>query len=76
MSKYMYIKISGINDVTDFVKHATSVDGDIVVKRGKYCVDGKSLLGLFSLELDQGVTVEYPIDADAFEQYIEQFATE
>jgi len=76
MSKYMYIKMSGINDVTEFVKRATAVDGDIVVKRGKYCVDGKSLLGLFSLDLDEGVTVEYPTDADAFEQYIEQFASE
>lgn len=69
----MIIKISGIADLSHFVQAATQVDGDVIVRKGKYVVDGKSLLGMFSIDPTLGVTVEYPEDAKAFEDYIEIF---
>ena len=70
---HMLIKISGIADLSHFVQAATQVDGDVIVRKGKYVVDGKSLLGMFSIDPTLGVTVEYPEDAKAFEDYIETF---
>ena len=72
--KTLFIKINGITDVTTFVKMATSVeDADILVKKGKFCIDAKSLMGIFSLDLSEGVTVEYPESAKDFENYIMNF---
>ena len=70
---HMLIRISGIADLSHFVQAATQVDGDVIVRKGKYVVDGKSLLGMFSIDPTLGVTVEYPEDAKAFESYIETF---
>ena len=72
--KKMFIKINGISDVATFVANAIKVeDGDVIVSSGKYSVDGKSLMGVFSLSLREGVTVEYPETAVEFENYIKNF---
>ena len=71
--KNMYIKINGISDLAHFVQSATQVDGDVLVKKGKFTVDGKSLLGMFSIDPTLGVSVNYPDDAIAFEEFITQF---
>ena len=74
--KKIFIKITEIDKVNEFVQHARSVQGDILVSRGKFCVDGKSILGMYSLNLNQGCTVEYPDDAKEFDEFIQQFVGE
>ena len=76
MKKTKLIKINGIADVTAFVKMASQVDGDVTLYRGKYVVDGTSLLGVFSVDPSEGVTVEYPEDAEVFEEFINKFECE
>lgn len=71
--KEMIISIKGLNDVYKFVAMAQEVEGDITVQRGRYAVDGKSVLGIFSLDMSQDVTVTYPSEAIDFENFIEQF---
>ena len=71
--KTLFIKVSAISDVTNFCQAAARVDGDVTVRKGKYVIDGKSLMALFSLDMSTGVTVEYPEDADTFEEFIWQF---
>lgn len=71
--KEMYIKINGISDLAHFVQQATQVDGDVLVEKGKFTVDGKSLLGMFSIDPTLGVNVNYPDDANEFEDFISQF---
>lgn len=73
LEKQMIIKISGIADVTKLAQEAHCVDGDIYVKKGVYCIDGKSLMGLFSIDMSGGATIIYPSDAIEFENYIKQF---
>ena len=73
MKKTKFIKMNGITDVTVFVKMASQVDGDVTLYRGKYVVDGTSLLGVFSVDPSEGVTVEYPENAKAFEEFINNF---
>lgn len=67
------VKIMNINDLYTFVKVATKVDGDVVVTRGRFAVDGKSLMGLMSIDTSMGVTVEYPVDATHFEEFLIAF---
>lgn len=71
--KKMRIKITGIHDAIDFVETAACVNGDINIYKGRYVVDGKSLLGIFSIDISTGCTVEYPETAIDFENYIQQF---
>lgn len=74
--KKMYIKITGIHDVTEFICNAATVDGDVTCKRGKYVIDGKSAMGVLSIDVAEGFVVEYPETADDFEQFISQFKCE
>ena len=74
--KKVFVKIPGINDVNLFVNNARMVNGDILVSRGKFCVDGKSVLGMFSLDVTDGCTVQYPDDAKDFEEFLQQFVGE
>ena len=71
--KEMIISIKGLHDVYTFISKAQAVDGDVTVKRGRYAVDGKSVLGIFSLDMSQDITVIYPTSAVEFDQFCEQF---
>ena len=71
--KQMIISIKNVNDVYDFIKKASKVEGDVLLKRGNFAVDGKSFLGMLSIDISQDVIVMYPSDAVEFEQYIIQF---
>ena len=74
--KKVFIKIVEIDKVYDFVQHARGVRGDVLVSRGKFCVDGKSILGMYSLNVSQGCTVEYPEDAKEFDEFIQELVGE
>lgn len=71
--KNKYIKITSINDLSNFVIEASKVDGDVLIYRGKYCIDGKSMLGLMSIDISDKCKIEYPEDAIEFEKFIKQF---
>lgn len=67
------ISIKSLNDVYNFINKAQSVDGDVTIKRGRYCVDAKSILGVFSVDMSQEVTITYPGTATDFDEFCEQF---
>lgn len=71
--KKMYVAINTINKVTEFVQKASQVDGDVICSKGRYTVDGKSIMGIFSIDVSEGIVVEYPETATEFEKYISQF---
>lgn len=54
----MKININTIEKAKEFVSICSKYrDGDILVKQNKYAVDGKSILGIFSLNLVEPVKV-------------------
>ena len=68
-----YIKVNSITDIAMLVKNAIAMQGDVNITKGKYCVDAKSIMGVFSLDLATGATIEYPDDAKEFDKYISKF---
>lgn len=58
-------------DVKEFVNFAQYYGGEVTVRHGKYAVDGKSILGVFSLDLTQVLEVEYT--EEDFGKAIEKF---
>ena len=73
MKKVRGIRITEINDAKHLVALATQIDGDVIITKGKYCVDCKSLIGVFALDLSTGVTIEYPEDVIEFDNFIKKF---
>ena len=54
----MTIELKTIQDVKDFIEvSSTYHDSEIVIMQGRYRVDGKSILGIFSLNLLEPVKV-------------------
>ena len=53
------ITLSSISDVKRFVDAATRVPCDIDVCSGRYTVNGKSIMGLFSIDLSEPVQVTF-----------------
>ena len=45
------MNLSSINDVKDFVKTVSRYDFDVDLIAGRYIVDAKSIMGIFSLDL-------------------------
>ncbi len=68
------IRMNTIEDVKHFVTEANAQISDIDVVSGRYLVDAKSLLGLFSLDLTKPVDVVVhgtPGDREKFAEAIE-----
>lgn len=56
------IKIDTIEKVKDFCNLCAKCDGDIMVYSGRYVVPGRSIMGLFSLDLTESLKVEFHSD--------------
>lgn len=67
------IALKELKDIEDFVTLAQRSNEDILVSRGKYMVDGRSLLGLLSLNCYLGVTVEFSENNDYFKENIKKW---
>ncbi len=71
------IKLATIADVRDFVNAVTAFDGDIDLSSGRYVVDGKSIMGIFSLDLLSPIKLTvYSDNAEALMSKIEKFIVE
>ena len=50
----MFIKIKDLTELSRFVLKAATVEGDVLVHRGRFCVDGKSIMGMISIHVAKG----------------------
>ncbi|MDD6484976.1 MAG: HPr family phosphocarrier protein [Clostridiales bacterium] len=56
--KTFNLLLSSINDVKDFVNIVSKYDFDVDLTSGRYVVDAKSIMGIFSLDLSKPIKVE------------------
>ena len=59
------IHLKEINDVYKLVNILVGFDGDVDLESGRYKVDGKSILGIFSLDLRQPIKLTYVAEEGA-----------
>ena len=45
------IRLNSIGEVKEFNRIAATVPGDVDLHSGRYCVDAKSIMGIFALNL-------------------------
>ena len=56
--KTFNIMLHSINDVKNFVNTVNKYDFDVDLTSGRYVVDAKSIMGIFSLDLSKPIKVE------------------
>ena len=61
--KTVKISLNSIDKVKSFVNDLTKFDTDFDLVSGRYVIDAKSIMGIFSLELDRPIEMEMS-DAD------------
>ena len=54
------VLLTSVADVKDFVDAASLYPYEVDVKAGRYVINGKSIMGLFSVDLSGPVTVALP----------------
>ena len=60
--KELKIKINRIEDIKCFVNIVSKYNFDIDILSGRYLVDAKSIMGLFSIDLSNGVQMNIHSD--------------
>lgn len=52
------IKLDKVVDASGFVNLTSKINGDVTLYSGKYVVDGKSIMGIYSLDLTKPIKME------------------
>lgn len=72
--KTVQILLNTINDVKNFVSVVSKYEFDVDLISGRYAIDAKSIMGIFSLDLSKPITLEaHTEDGEAFLKEIEPF---
>ena len=76
----MWILLNDTTELVAFRNGARFFDGTIEVQQGRYIIDAKSTLGLFSLDLSKPVDVIITCDSkrvkDNFYDYVKKWRVE
>ena len=75
--KTVRISLNSIDKVKSFVNDLSKFDVDFDLVSGRYHIDGKSIMGIFSLDLSKPIKMEiHSDDCDAFLKEIQRFVVE
>ena len=66
------INLKNVDDVKTFVNASMRQDYDIDLLSGRYVVDGKSIMGIFSLDLSKPVDMRIVDETDAGRPLLEE----
>jgi len=62
--KTLQISLNSIDKVKNFVNDINRFDCDFDLVSGRYVIDAKSIMGIFSLDLSKPLTLNVHIDED------------
>ena len=69
------VMLNNVQDIRDFVKFVIMTDYEVDLVQGRYVIDAKSIMGIFSLDLLSPITVvAHTENAEAFFKKIAKFA--
>ena len=63
--KSVKISLNSIDKVKAFVNEVTKFDSDFDLVSGRYAIDAKSIMGIFSLDLSKPIDLNIHNDAQA-----------
>lgn len=53
------VMLNSIDKVKQFVNVTSKVDGDVFLQSGRYIVDAKSIMGIFSIDLTKPLEMSF-----------------
>ena len=62
--KTVQISLNSIDKVKSFVNEITKYDNDFDLVSGRYVIDAKSIMGIFSLDLSKPIDLNINADVD------------
>ena len=65
------IRLNSIGEVKEFNRIAATVPGDVDLHSGRYCVDAKSIMGIFSLDLSKPIDLNIHADGAALDNVMQ-----
>ena len=68
--KTVKVNINTIHDVKNFVSIVSRCDYDVDIVSGRYAIDAKSIMGIFSLDLSKELTLN--IHSDDCADFLDQ----
>ncbi len=75
--KTVNIRLSSIEAVRDFVEIVRKYDSEVDLSSGRYVVDAKSIMGIFSLDLLSPITLTaYSDDCDKLFEELKDYIVE
>lgn len=74
--KEIKIKLSNVQDIREFVNVVILADYDVDLVQGRYVIDAKSIMGIFSLDLLSPITlVAHTQNADFLFEKLAKFVS-
>ena len=71
------IKLSNVQDIREFVNVVILADYDVDLVQGRYVIDAKSIMGIFSLDLLSPISlIAHSHNADALFEKLAKFMVE
>ena len=71
--KKVKISLSSIDTVKSFVTLTTKIEGDVTIISGRYIIDAKSIMGIFSLDLSKQLDLEIEEWKDEYEDALKPY---
>ena len=68
--KTVKISLNSIDKVKSFVNDITKFESDFDLVSGRYHIDGKSIMGIFSLDLSKAIKME--IHSENCEEFLKE----
>lgn len=69
------VNLNDVEAVKQFVEDMRKMSCDVDIIKGHYVIDAKSIMGIFSLSLDQPVTVKIHSDDEEVIKKFEELCT-
>ena len=69
--KTVRISLNSINKVKSFVNDLTKFDVDLDLVSGRYVIDAKSIMGIFSLDLSKPIDLNIHADGAALDNVMQ-----
>lgn len=73
MIKTFPVKLQSVDMVKGFVNDMSQMEGDVLLLSGKYVIDAKSIMGIFSLDLSQPLQIQIEDWKEEYVPVIEKY---
>lgn len=71
--KTFSVLLRSVDQVKDFVNDMRQIEGDVIILAGKYVIDAKSIMGIFSLDLSHTLQLEIEDWREEYRSVVEKY---